>query len=170
MSLTSPETLKFGEISSTRVFAGAAFIVALLEHMFAQKFVDGMLYSPSGVHLRLSHGLLMQSEICAFIARFFEGKHSQQKDVFPTVSEYTERDYGHRCFASCIRNDESAQAVHVAARSLADIKKITMKSDTQSRDDDVDCWQAWILDRVGGLVVSDRRYMTMQNLNATGTS
>ncbi|EYC22449.1 hypothetical protein Y032_0017g3357 [Ancylostoma ceylanicum] len=106
MSLTSPETLKFGEISSTRVFAGAAFIVALLEHMFAQKFVDGMLYSPSGVHLRLSHGLLMQSEICAFIARFFEGKHSQQKDVFPTVSEYTERDYGHRCFASVFTSEE----------------------------------------------------------------
>ncbi|EYC34453.1 hypothetical protein Y032_0001g424 [Ancylostoma ceylanicum] len=57
----------------------------------------------------------------------------------------------------CIRNDESAQAVHVTARSLADIIKITMKRDTQSRDDDVDCWQAWILDGVGGLVVSDRR-------------
>ncbi|EYC22208.1 hypothetical protein Y032_0017g3213 [Ancylostoma ceylanicum] len=34
-----------------------------------------------------------------------------------------------------------------------------MKGDTQSRDDDVDCWQAWILERVGGLVVSDRRYI-----------
>ncbi|EYC04773.1 hypothetical protein Y032_0086g1983 [Ancylostoma ceylanicum] len=34
-----------------------------------------------------------------------------------------------------------------------------MKRDTQSRGDDVDCWQGWILDRVGGLVVSDRRYV-----------
>ncbi|EYC42461.1 hypothetical protein Y032_0531g3030 [Ancylostoma ceylanicum] len=32
-----------------------------------------------------------------------------------------------------------------------------MKRDTQIRDDDVDCWQVWNLDRVGGLVVSDRR-------------
>ncbi|EYB84043.1 hypothetical protein Y032_0323g2469 [Ancylostoma ceylanicum] len=44
----------------------------------------------------------------------------------------------------CIRNDESAQAVHVTARSLADIIKITMKRDTQSRYDDVDCSQAWL--------------------------
>ncbi|EYC42959.1 hypothetical protein Y032_0509g2722 [Ancylostoma ceylanicum] len=43
----------------------------------------------------------------------------------------------------CIRDDESAQAVQVTARSLVDIIKITRKRDTQIRDDDVDCWQAW---------------------------
>ncbi|EYB80912.1 hypothetical protein Y032_0397g702 [Ancylostoma ceylanicum] len=61
-------------------------------------------------------------------------------------------------YVQCIRNDESAQAVHVAAGSLVRIRKTTMKRDTQIRDDDVDCWQVWNLDRVGGLVVSDRRY------------
>ncbi|EYB81974.1 hypothetical protein Y032_0370g88 [Ancylostoma ceylanicum] len=40
-----------------------------------------------------------------------------------------------------------------------------MKRDTQSKDDDVDCWQAWILDRLGGLVVSDRRYSDAYNLH-----
>ncbi|EYC21465.1 hypothetical protein Y032_0019g3839 [Ancylostoma ceylanicum] len=30
-----------------------------------------------------------------------------------------------------------------------------MKCDTQISDDDVNCWQAWIRDRLGGLVVSD---------------
>ncbi|EYC29940.1 hypothetical protein Y032_0005g2349 [Ancylostoma ceylanicum] len=43
----------------------------------------------------------------------------------------------------CIRKDESAQAVHVAAGSLVDIIEIMMKRDMQTRDDDVDCWQAW---------------------------
>ncbi|EYC02399.1 hypothetical protein Y032_0100g3275 [Ancylostoma ceylanicum] len=43
----------------------------------------------------------------------------------------------------CIRNDESAQAAHVTAKSLVDIIKVTMKRDTQLRDGDVDCWQAW---------------------------
>ncbi|EYC32857.1 hypothetical protein Y032_0002g1127 [Ancylostoma ceylanicum] len=42
----------------------------------------------------------------------------------------------------CIRNDESAQAVHVTPGSLLDITKTTMKRDTQSRYDDVDCSQA----------------------------
>ncbi|EYC03467.1 hypothetical protein Y032_0094g2776 [Ancylostoma ceylanicum] len=38
-----------------------------------------------------------------------------------------------------IRNNESAQAVHVTAKSLVDIIKTTVKRDTQIRDDDVDC-------------------------------
>ncbi|EYC04704.1 hypothetical protein Y032_0086g1940 [Ancylostoma ceylanicum] len=59
----------------------------------------------------------------------------------------------------CIRNDESAGAVHVTTKSLVDIMKITMKRDTQTRDDDVDYWQRGRLDRLGGLVVSDRRYL-----------
>ncbi|EYC01819.1 hypothetical protein Y032_0104g3618 [Ancylostoma ceylanicum] len=42
----------------------------------------------------------------------------------------------------CIRNDKSAQAAHVTAKSSVGIRKITVKRDTQTRDDDVDCWQA----------------------------
>ncbi|EYC42438.1 hypothetical protein Y032_0531g3019 [Ancylostoma ceylanicum] len=62
----------------------------------------------------------------------------------------------------CIRNDESAQAVHVTARTLVDVIKITMERDTQIGDDDVEGWQAWPpvdLGPPGGLVVSDRRHM-----------
>ncbi|EYC04613.1 hypothetical protein Y032_0087g2112 [Ancylostoma ceylanicum] len=47
-------------------------------------------------------------------------------------------------YVQCIRNDESAQVVHVTAGSLVDITKTTMKRDTQSRYDDVDCSQAWL--------------------------
>ncbi|EYB96167.1 hypothetical protein Y032_0152g2848 [Ancylostoma ceylanicum] len=60
----------------------------------------------------------------------------------------------------CIRNDESAQAAHVTAKSLVGIKKITMK-----RDIEMMTWSVgkrgrlWIPDRVGGLVVSDRRHI-----------
>ncbi|EYC01520.1 hypothetical protein Y032_0106g3739 [Ancylostoma ceylanicum] len=38
-----------------------------------------------------------------------------------------------------IRNDESAEAVHVTAGSLVDIRKTMMKRDTQIRYDDVEC-------------------------------
>ncbi|EYC06357.1 hypothetical protein Y032_0076g1017 [Ancylostoma ceylanicum] len=47
-------------------------------------------------------------------------------------------------YIQCIRNDESAQAVNVTAGSLVDIIKTTMKRETQIRDDDVECWQAWV--------------------------
>ncbi|EYC35723.1 hypothetical protein Y032_0992g3326 [Ancylostoma ceylanicum] len=47
-------------------------------------------------------------------------------------------------YHTCIRNDESAQAVHVTPGSLLDTRKTTMKRDTQSRYDDVDCSQAWL--------------------------
>ncbi|EYC43294.1 hypothetical protein Y032_0498g2541 [Ancylostoma ceylanicum] len=51
--------------------------------------------------------------------------------------------FGELIELQCIRDDESARAVHVTARSLVDIIKITMKRDTQIRNDDVDSWQAW---------------------------
>ncbi|EYC34533.1 hypothetical protein Y032_0001g457 [Ancylostoma ceylanicum] len=47
-------------------------------------------------------------------------------------------------YIQCIRNDESAQAVHVTPGPLLNIRKTTMKRDTQSRYDDVDCSQAWL--------------------------
>ncbi|EYB89922.1 hypothetical protein Y032_0226g2779 [Ancylostoma ceylanicum] len=48
------------------------------------------------------------------------------------------------CNVQCIRNDESAQAVYVTPGSLLNIRKTTMKRDTQSRYDDMDCSQAWL--------------------------
>ncbi|EYC39699.1 hypothetical protein Y032_0644g1081 [Ancylostoma ceylanicum] len=65
-------------------------------------------------------------------------------------------------FASTPR---ATQAVHVTAGSLVDIRKTTMKRDTQIRYDDVECWRAWILDRLGELVVSDRPYLHLDAQN-----
>ncbi|EYB94493.1 hypothetical protein Y032_0171g332 [Ancylostoma ceylanicum] len=48
------------------------------------------------------------------------------------------------CNVQCIRNDESAEAVYVTPGSLLDIRKTTMKRDTHSRYDDMDCSQAWL--------------------------
>ncbi|EYB88138.1 hypothetical protein Y032_0252g239 [Ancylostoma ceylanicum] len=53
------------------------------------------------------------------------------------------KNYALKYYVQCIRNDESAQAAHVTAKSLVDIIKITMKCDTQIGNEDVECWQAW---------------------------